>query len=174
LPAYLGIFLGEDARQLVRWEPFAAAFVWLIAVPLALAAACQAWARRGGLGARVVDGLGLLPVPATAAVLAVVVAAVTPGLGLALDAVRGVAPVYLAFAVLAPLLGWTLARRLPARQRLAVAFSVSTRNSLVVLPLGLAVAGALPLVPAVIVTQTLIELVAELIYVRLAARQVPA
>ncbi|KCB27603.1 hypothetical protein L541_4370 [Bordetella hinzii CA90 BAL1384] len=87
---------------------------------------------------------------------------------------RGVAPVYLAFAVLAPLLGWTLARRLPARQRLAVAFSVSTRNSLVVLPLGLAVAGALPLVPAVIVTQTLIELVAELIYVRLAARQVPA
>ncbi|MCJ9710639.1 arsenic resistance protein, partial [Bordetella hinzii] len=37
LPAYLGIFLGEDARQLVRWEPFAAAFVWLIAVPLALA-----------------------------------------------------------------------------------------------------------------------------------------
>lgn len=174
LPVYLGIFLGEDARQLVRWEPFVAAFVWLIAVPLALAAACQAWARRGGLGARVVDGLGLLPVPATAAVLAVVVAAVTPGLGLALDAVRGVAPVYLAYAVLAPLLGWTLARRLPARQRLAVAFSVSTRNSLVVLPLGLAVTGALPLVPAVIVTQTLIELVAELIYVRLAARQVPA
>jgi ACR3 family arsenite transporter len=47
-----------------------------------------------------------------------------------------------------------------------VAFSAGTRNSLVVLPLALVVPGAIPILPAVIVTQTLVELVAELVYVR--------
>ena len=49
----------------------------------------------------------------------------------------------------------------------AIAFSTSTRNSLVVLPLVLAVPGAIPVLPAIIVTQTLVELISELIYVRL-------
>jgi len=173
LPLYLGLLLGDDARRLVHWQPFAHAFAWLILVPLALAAICQAWARRGGAGARAVRALGLLPVPATAAVLAVVVAAVTPQLGPALDAVWQVAPLYLAFAALAPLLGWASAGalRLPPPRRLAVAFSAATRNSLVVLPLGLAIPGALPVVPAVIVTQTLVELLAELVYVHIAVRK---
>jgi uncharacterized membrane protein YjjB (DUF3815 family) len=37
-------------------------------------------------------------------------------------------------------------------------------------PLALAVAGAIPLVPAVIVAQTLIELVASLVYIRVMPR----
>jgi ACR3 family arsenite transporter len=40
----------------------------------------------------------------------------------------------------------------------------------VILPLALAVPGALPLLPAIIVTQTLVELIAELVYVRAIAR----
>jgi hypothetical protein len=48
----------------------------------------------------------------------------------------------------------------------AVAFSTATRNSLVVLPLALAVPGALPVLPAIIVTQTLVELISELFYIR--------
>ena len=52
----------------------------------------------------------------------------------------------------------------------SVAFSAATRNSLVVLPLALAVPGAIPVLPAIIVTQTLVELVASLFYVRLLAR----
>lgn len=182
LPLYLGLFMGEAGAGLMHWKPFVHAFVWLIAVPLSLAALCQAWAARSAAGQRVVEWLGLLPVPATAAVLFVVVAAVAPQLGLALDAVRQVAAVYLAFAIAAPVLGWSLARlwRLPADQVRAVAFSAATRNSLVVLPLGLAIPGAVPWVPAVIVAQTLVELVSELVYVRLAPavgaatpRQVP-
>lgn len=172
LPVFLGLFLGEGAARVVQWEPFLHAFTWLIAVPLALAAACQAWAARTETGAKAASLLGLFPVPATAAVLFVVVAAVTPQLGLALDAVRAVVPVYIAFAVVSPLLGWTVARgwRLPADQGRAVAFSSATRNSLVVLPLGLAIPGALPLIPAVIVAQTLVELVSELLYVKLLPR----
>lgn len=175
LPVFLGLFLGEGAARVVHWEPFLHAFTWLIAVPLALAAACQAWAARTETGAKAASMLGLFPVPATAAVLFVVVAAVTPQLRLTLDAVRAVVPVYIAFAVVSPLLGWTVARGwlLPADQGRAVAFSSATRNSLVVLPLGLAIPGALPLIPAVIVAQTLVELVSELLYVKLLPRLGP-
>lgn len=175
LPVFLGALLGDGAAGLVRWGPFLQAFVWLIAVPLALAAACQAWAARSRPGRRLARAMGLMPVPATAAVLFVVVAAVAPQLGLALGAVRAVVPVYVAFAVAAPLLGWAVARgwRLPPGQGRAVAFSSATRNSLVVLPLGLAIPGAVPLVPAVIVAQTLVELVGELAYVKLLPRLGP-
>ncbi|CAN7762571.1 arsenic resistance protein [Pseudorhodoferax sp. LjRoot39] len=170
LPVYLSLFMGDAAAGLVQWEPFVHAFIWLIAVPLSLAAVCQAWAERSATGERVVGWLGLLPVPATAAVLFVVLASVAPQLGLALDAVRQVAAVYVVFAIAAPVLGWCVARmcRLPADQGRAVAFSSATRNSLVVLPLGLAIPGAVPWVPAVIVTQTLVELVSELVYVKVA------
>jgi ACR3 family arsenite transporter len=163
LPLYLALLLGDAAAGLVRPEPFVQAFVWLIAVPLLLALACQ---RRAG--ARVNAALALLPVPATALVLLVVVAAVLPQLGAAgLAALRAV-PVYAAFAVLAPALGWWAARRagLAAPAARAVAFSAGTRNSLVVLPLALAVPGAMPLLPAAVVAQTLVELLAELVYIR--------
>ena len=170
LPLYLGMFLGDDARQYVQWEPFIHAFVWLIVIPLALAATCQAWGRRTAAGASVTAVLGLLPVPATAAVLLVVVASVTPQLGQAWPTVLHIAPIYVMFAILAPIMGWFSGRafRLPAGQKLAVAFSASTRNSLVVLPLGLAIPGAVPMIPAIIVTQTLVELLAELVYVKVA------
>ena len=50
------------------------------------------------------------------------------------------------------------------------AFSAATRNSLVVLPLALAVPGGVPLLPAIIVAQTMVELVSELAYIRLLPR----
>jgi ACR3 family arsenite transporter len=113
--------------------------------------------------------LGVLPVPATAAVLFVVIAAVVPQLAPAIDSAWRVVPIYIAFAILAPLIGWFVARmfRLDTPAARSVAFSASTRNSLVVLPLAFAVPGAVPVLPAIIVTQTLVELVSELIYVRL-------
>ena len=153
LPIYLRLFL---------------AFVWLIAIPFVLAALVQTWAARSKMGERVSSGLGLAPVPATALVLFIVVAAVMPQLGQTLDRTLSVVPVYVAFSVLAPLIGWAVSRlaRLTPEAGRAVAFSAGTRNSLVVLPLALVVPGAIPLVPAIIVTQTLIELLAELVYIR--------
>jgi len=169
LPVYLRILLGDGAAGLVQPGPFIDAFTWLIAVPLLLAVAVQCWAGRRRAGARASTVLGLLPVPATALVLFIVVASVLPQLGQALDAALRVAPVYIAFALLAPIAGWLVARlfKLEAPAGRAVAFSGATRNSLVVLPLALAVPGAVPLLPAIVVTQTL---VAELVYVRAIAR----
>lgn len=172
LPLYLRVFMGDAAEGLVQWRPFLHAFIWLIAAPLALAAICQAWGTRTRAGARVVEGLGILPVPATAVVLYAVIAAVAPQLGSALSAVKQVVPIYVIYAVIAPLLGWIVARAsdLSPEQGRSVAFSAGTRNSLVVLPLGLAIPGALPLIPAVIVTQTVVELISELIYIRVLPR----
>lgn len=169
LPVYLRVFLGDAAAGLVQLGPFVHAFVWLIAIPLALAALVQLWAARSGGGQRVAAGLGLLPVPATALVLFIVVAAMMPQLGAAIDAALQVIPLYMAFAVVAPLIGWAVARllRLDAPAGRAVAFSAGTRNSLVVLPLALAVPAAIPVLPAIIVTQTMVELVASVIYMRL-------
>lgn len=168
LPLYLGVFLDDAAAALVRPEPFIHAFLWLIAAPLALAGAVQLWSGRSQPGARFASALGVLPVPATALVLFVVIAAVVPQLSAAIPATISVLPLYIAFGILAPIIGWLLARAAkvePAAGR-AIAFSAGTRNSLVVLPLALAVPGAIPVVPAVIVTQTLVELVFSLIYIK--------
>lgn len=168
LPGYLRLFLGSEAAPVVHLGPFVHAFIWLIAVPLVLAALIQLWAARSPAASRIATTFGLLPVPATALVLFVVVAAVTPQLGAATDAALRVLPVYVAFAIAAPLLGWLVARvfQLPAPAGRSIAFSTGTRNSLVVLPLALAVPGAVPVLPAIIVAQTLVELVSELAYVR--------
>lgn len=172
LPFYLKVFLGDEAGNLVQIEPFNHAFVWLIVFPLLGAALIQFSAGRLGFMSRVSSALGLLPVPATAAVLFIVVAAVVPQLGLALDGALQALPVYIAFAVIAPFIGWMVARsfRVAIPGARAIAFSASARNSLVVLPLAFAVPNAMPLLPAIIVTQTLVELVSEMIYIRVISR----
>lgn len=176
LPVYLGLFLGKEAADLVRLAPFLRAFLWLIALPLLCAGAVQILAARQAMGrrisGRISDGLGLLPVPATAVVLFLVVAATVPVLGAASRHALSALPLYIAFAVIAPVIGWRSARAfgLQPKAARAVSFSSATRNSLVILPLALAVPGAIPVLPAVIVTQTLVELVAELIYIRVLPR----
>ena len=172
LPVYLRLLMGDSAADLVQLEPFVHAFIWLIAVPLTLAGAVQFWSSRSPAGQRTFDTLGLLPVPSTAVVLFVVVAAVTPRIGEAVDATVAVIPVYIAFAIIAPLCGWLVGRafRLEVPAARAIAFSAATRNSLVVLPLALAVPGAMPILPAIIVAQTLVELASELVYIRVIAR----
>jgi ACR3 family arsenite transporter len=172
LPFYIEVMLGSQAADWVQLGAFVDAFIGLIVAPLVLAVATQWWAQRSSAGQRWSAVLALLPVPATAMVLFVVMAAVVPQLGAAPDAVRQVLPVYVAFAVLAPAIAWCVAQlfKLPAPAARAVAFSGSTRNSLVVLPLALAVPGAMPVLPAVIVAQTLVELLSELVYIQLMPR----
>ena len=169
LPIYLGFFLGAEAAVVVQVGPFVHALIWLIALPLALAALVQILAARSSTVARGTLVLGIAPAPATALVLLIVSAVVVPQLGQAIGPAVRVAPLYLVFALIAPLLGWGVSRlfRLEAPAGRAIAFSAATRNSLVVLPLALAVPGAVPLLPAILVTQTLIELIAQPLMIRL-------
>src|SRR5690606_22615523 len=106
---------------------------------------------------------------ATAFVLLVVLASVMPQISLAQDAALHAVPIYIAFAMIAPLIGCLAARlvRLDAPSARAVSFSTSYRNSLVILPLAFAVPGGVPVLPAVILTQTIVELCFLPVYVRL-------
>lgn len=172
LPVYLKLALAEQFGEYIQAGPFLEAFFFLILIPLLLAGATQYLAGKNRVWEQIQSGLGLAPVPATALVLFIVVAAVLRQLEPALGMLWRVLPVYVLFAILAPLIGWAAARqaRLAVPLRRAVAFSSATRNSLVVLPLALAIPDALPLLPAIILTQTLVELLAQLVYVRVLAR----
>lgn len=168
LPAYLNLMLGSEVSSIVAAGPFLHAFIWLIAVPLVLAAVVQALMRRNEKLAKAGRMLDLLPVPATAFVLFVVLASVMPHIGLAQRAALHAAPVYIAFALIAPLIGKLAAgiMRLDAVSARAVSFSAAYRNSLVILPLAFAVPGGVPLLPAVILMQTIVELCFLPVYVR--------
>lgn len=85
------------------------------------------------------------------------------------DIVLSIVAIYIVYAVVSPLIGWAIARfaHLDADAGRAVMFSTGTRNSLVVLPLALAAPFDGSLVAGVVVTQTLVELLAELAYIRL-------
>jgi len=65
------------------------------------------------------------------------------------------------------------AARLDTGGSRALIFSGATRNSLVVLPLALALPAGYAITAAIVVTQTLVKLIGMLVYIRLVPRLVP-
>jgi ACR3 family arsenite efflux pump ArsB len=183
LPAYLLLFLGSGVADVIDAGPFLEAFAVLIAVPLTLAWAAQAWAARRAARRPAVRATaeaarraaGTAAVPLTAATLLIVVASQIPELDDDLAHVGAVAPFYALFLVLMAFAGRAVARLfsldVPAGR--AVVFTGATRNSLVVLPLALAVPDQ-PAVAAVVVAQTLVEVIGMVVYVRVIPRLLPA
>ncbi|AJA12890.1 arsenic resistance protein [Pseudomonas putida S12] len=173
LPVYLALMLGGGSQVAISITPFVEAFVLLIVVPMALAVLTSAGARRSRAVATWNDAWAWLPVPAMALVLMVVIASQIVVVLRDFDRLLPVVPVYIGFMLLAPVLGFICARllRLPASEARSVTFSAATRNSLVVLPLALALPEEMRgLAAAAVITQTLVELVSELIYVRAVPR----
>jgi arsenite transporter len=175
LPLFLLAFLGSDLAQVVEVGPFLHAFLVLIVVPLALAWATQAWAARGRTGRRVAAAAGTLMVPLMVATLFAVVASQVPVLGDDLATVGAVTPFYVLFLVVMAPLGLLVARlfRLGPADGRAVVFSGATRNSLVVLPLALALPDAYAVAAVVVVAQTLVEIVGMVVAVRVVPRLLP-
>lgn len=85
------------------------------------------------------------------------------------DQVIKVIPVYIAFMVIMPIIARYIAKwfKLEIASGRALIFAGTTRNSLVVLPLALALPNIGNLVAAVIITQTIIELISEIVYIRI-------
>lgn len=110
-----------------------------------------------------------------AATLLVVVASQVPKLDEDAAAVLGVVPFFVLFLVVMAVARPTVARlfRLDVPAGRAIVFTGATRNSLVVLPLALALPDALAVAAVVVVTQTLVEIVGMVIYVRVVPRLVP-
>lgn len=175
LPLYLWLFVGTDFVQAVDLAPFVEAFLLLILLPLAAAGLTQLAARtRAG---RIVQEVSLgAMVPLMMLTLAVVVASQISGVGQQLASLLLVIPVYLLFAAVMVPIGGVAGRiaGLDVAGRRTIMFSGVTRNSLVVLPLALALPAAFDLAPFVVVTQTLVELIIMVLFVRLIPRLLPA
>ena len=198
LPLYLWLFVGSGFMDTVEFGPFGEAFLVLIALPLAAAALTQFVAghgesargesarsargdravrvgRVGRVGRSVAQGATAAMVPLMVATLALVVASQISAVGERLGALVQVVPVYVAFVMVMVPAGIAAGRLagIDAPGRRAIAFSGATRNSLVVLPLVLALPAAFDLAALVVVTQTLVELVAMVVLVRLVPRLIP-
>ena len=176
LPVYVWLFMGSELADIVEPAPFLEAFLLLIVLPLALAWATEAWAGRSRAGAQFKSAVDLTPVALMALTLLVVVASQFPRVREDIDQVAGVIPIYVAFlAIMAAVGAWlgpTLRFDAPAAR--ALLFTGATRNSLVVLPLALALGDEYALTGAVIVTQTLVEVLGMVVYVRVVPRLLPA
>ncbi|XVV06054.1 hypothetical protein ACQPW3_11970 [Actinosynnema sp. CA-248983] len=111
-----------------------------------------------------------------ATTLFVVVGSQVPGVGGDVRIVVGVVPFFVLFLGVMAVLGVGVARvfRLGVRDGRAVVFTGATRNSLVVLPLALALPDAYDLAAVVVVTQTLVEVVGMVVYVRVVPRLLPS
>lgn len=175
LPLLLWLFMGSELTDIVDVAPFLEAFLILIVAPLALAWVTQALAARRRVGVVLTTAFTAAMVPLMAGTLFVVVAGQIPKIRDELHHVGTVIPVYAAFLILMAGLGFIAARvfRFDVGRSRALIFSGATRNSLVVLPLALALPAGYALTPVIVVTQTLVELVGMVLYVRLVPRMVP-
>lgn len=175
LPLYLWLFVGHEFVDAVERAPFVEALLLVIVVPLAAAALTQVAAARTRAGLvweQIVTGA---MVPLMVGTLGVVVASQIAGVRAHLSALLHTIPVYVLFAAAMVALGMAAGRLggLDAPGRRAIVLSGVTRNSLVVLPLVLALPAAFELAPLVVVTQTMVELIVMVVLVRLLPRLIP-
>ena len=167
LPLWLALAAGSPGAQGggISWRPFAQAFVLMIALPMGLSILTRRAAPRVRSADRLASAATALMVPLMMATLLLVVAS-RP------DVVARVVPLFVAFALVMPAVGDVAGRmsHQGRQERLALAFSGTTRNSLVVLPLALSLPDSMGMAPIVVVAQTLVELVVMAIGVRLLPR----
>ncbi|GGE19584.1 hypothetical protein GCM10011516_16580 [Sphingobacterium cellulitidis] len=170
LPLYLWIFLGKETIGIIEITPFVKAFLHLIVIPFLLSIITQALSKSNSKSGKVIlDFSGWLPVPFMALTFFVVVASQIGVLYNNPEPILKVVPIYVAFAIIAPFIGKLSAKifRVNFYGSRAISFSTSTRNSLVALPLALALpAPENQLVAVVIVTQTIVEIFFELLYIK--------
>ena len=170
LPLYLWIVLGKETIAIIEIAPFIKAFLFLIVIPLLLSVVTQIASKSyNKAGMTILNFSGWLPVPFMALTFFVVIASQIGVLYNNPESILKVIPIYATFAIIGPFIGKFSAKlfKVDVYGSRAISFSTSTRNSLVVLPLALALpAPENQLVAAVIVTQTIIEIFFELIYIK--------
>lgn len=176
LPVLLRLLAGPEAVAGLALEPFVHAFLTFIVVPLLAAALTRAAAAWVPWVDRVAGAVESAMVPLMMATLALAVASQIGAVSGLLGSLLLVVPVFVVFAAVMLAVGIVAGRlvRLDVPATRAVALSGVTRNSLVVLPLALALPAGFEMAPLAVVTQTLVELLLLVVCVRLLPRLVPA
>lgn len=141
-------------------------------IPLSLAWGTQRFAHRRLKQAAQSAAENIMDV-AMCAVLFCISAAHTAKVAEHLNLLLPLALIYALFALLAGTLGWLSSRSFTREDRIALTFSPTTRNALVMMPVVLAIAATTAdtqtaaLMPLAVVTQTLVELLAMIALTRI-------
>lgn len=166
LPVYLWAFLGESFVVTLAHSEMLTAFAGLILLPLMAAYLTEKWVERSQHRNSLLDQLAWFPVPLLAMVVFLIAATQVSVVMKATFFLGQLLLVFVAFLIIAGLMARFLARQLtlPTAQGRALAFSLGTRNSFVVLPLALALPPPFELTVVVIVFQSLVELFGMAVY----------
>lgn len=160
LPMYLWLFIGTEFVQIVSAGRMLTVFGVIIVLPLALAWLTEQWTVKKKDRGIVVERLGWLPVPLLALVLFLVAASQVEAVHDALPVLGSVFMACVVFLLAASACALVLAKlfKLPVAQARTLMFTLTTRNSFVVLPFALALPATWEVAAIVIVFQSLIEL----------------
>lgn len=167
LPLYLWLMLpAADFSAALQPGAMLPAAVMLIGLPLLAAALTERWIEARPARAHWRERLGWWPVPLLAVVVFLIAAAQVGTVREAGAVLLMVLPVFVGFLLGAALLAWILTRMLALRidAGRALAFSLGTRNSFVVLPFALALPDGWETTVVVIVFQSLVELFGMVFY----------
>ncbi|MFP7761763.1 arsenic resistance protein [Marisediminicola sp. LYQ85] len=172
VPPLLFAFTGTDIVRSIDPAAVAGVLVPVFLVPLALAWGVLAATRAGAAVGVVARTSALAMVPLVVLTLVVVVASGVATIGADAAIVVRAVPVFAAFAVVMVAVGlvWGRLGRFATADRRTLVMSGVTRNSLVVLPVAIALPEAFAVVPLVIVTQTLVEIVVLAVLVAVVPR----
>lgn len=170
LPLYLWMFMGKEIANIIHVQPFIESFIYLILIPLIIALITQLWSKKSKIGERVLDSTAWLPVPFMSFTLFIIVASQINKVLSSSEYILQAIPIYVLFMIMMPLIAKIICQlfKLGEGDGRTLVFSSSTRNSLVVLVFALALPEPLNhIVSAVIVTQTIVEIIGELFYIKL-------
>lgn len=173
LPLYLWLFMGADFMALISAGRMVTVFGIVIVLPLAAALLTERWADGRQSRMAAVSRLGWLPVPLLAIVLFLIAASQVEAVAGSLSVMGDILIACLAFLILGTLCGLLIARLcgLPVAQARTLVFTLTTRNSFVVLPFALALPPAWQMTAITIVFQSLIELFGMLVLLWLVPRK---
>ncbi|MBB2508389.1 hypothetical protein G5S33_01817 [Staphylococcus cohnii subsp. cohnii] len=170
LPLYFTLFLNTDIFSQIDILPFFKSFLMFIIFPLLLALLLQYSSNKSKNINQILKFTSWLPEIFMALVLFSIVGSQISKIIHNLNIVITVIPIYICFLIIAPLIGTLCGKLFKVTQetKRTIAFSSSTRNALVVLPLVLGLPNHwVTITTTVIITQTLCELLGELIYIKM-------
>lgn len=167
LPVYLWLFLGSEITTSVVQRELILAFFGLIILPLMAAFITQKWIEKREGREATLNAFIWLPVPLLALVVFSIAAAQVHVVIGSLGILPSLFAIFFAFLLIAGFLSVALSKifSLPTNQSRALAFSLGSRNSFVVLPLALSLPPSFELTVVVVVFQSLVELFGMIVYI---------
>ncbi|MBU2097545.1 MAG: arsenic resistance protein [Gammaproteobacteria bacterium] len=169
LPFYLWLMMpASDFGAAINADTLLPAAVLLVGLPLLAAACSEKWIEADAKRTIWRHRLGTLPVPLLALVVFLIAAIQADTVIQTGPLFLTLLPVFIGFLLCAAVIAKVLSTwlQLPDQNGITLAFSLSTRNSFVVLPFAMALPSGWEVTSIVIVFQSLIELLGMLIFLQ--------